>query len=148
MNREAINVALVSALSNISIANGYALDVTGVHRELRTVDDVDTNEFPALFVEDDGNDQVIYKSGLHVIELPINVIGYVLRIPNEPITTTLNRLDTAVIRAVGADPTLGGACTEALPAGSSYRSGSRAVDYAAFIRPIDIRYKNTLENGL
>jgi len=148
MNREAINVALVDAFRNISVANGYDLDITAVERQLRTIADINDNEFPILFVEDDGNDAIHYKSGVHEIEFDINIVGFVRHIPAESISTALNRLDTAVIRAVGADTSLGGACTEALPANSRYRSGSRAVEYGAFIRPIHIRYKNTLAAGL
>jgi len=148
MSRESINVALALALTQISVANGYALDVMSVEREFRTIDDIEDAQMPILFVEDDGKDTIQYRSVTHDISFPVSVIGFVKRVSGENISTTLNKLDTAVIRAIAADTTLGGTAVEALPAGSTYRSGSRGVDYGAFIRPIEIRYKNTLDAGL
>lgn len=109
--REKILQDLKTALQNITIANGYTLDISLVSRELKHWEE--TQRFPSLFVID-GDERIEWSTTENLNSAPfgIKVIGYVKKAKSQDgdLSQELNKLIRDFKVAALADLTRGGNC--------------------------------------
>lgn len=124
-----------------------------VTRQFQHFSKLGKSQFPCVIVEDDGNEEIEYKSGGYAnITFSINLIGYV----SDPktLSTSLNQLDVLVKKTLGADfLNSTGVMRSAGLIGFTVkplveRSGTESNPYGHFIREIELEYEGQLSEGL
>ena len=146
-SKEAALVALQTRLETITIANGYALDIQKVTRQFETIDSLSAPSFPALIIEDDGPETVDFKTGGFAdIQAEVNIIGYVNN--KDEVSTKLNQLDAALVKAIHSEQTLSGAVASISIEPVKDRSGSQFNPFGFFVRPVKLFYEVELSNGI
>jgi len=118
-----------------------------VSREFKPIDEISSVQFPAVIIEDDGVEEIFWKTGgLADVSFEVNIIGYVNQ--TNGVSTALNLLDDALKKIIFTDLTLGGkvAIIRILP--YTERSGSKFAPYGFFERPVRITYEGLTSGGL
>ena len=149
-DKEAALVALKTRLETITTGNGYPFNVKKVTRQFKTIKTFGVKDFPALIIEDDGSEEIDFKtggtSGLAGIEAIVNIIGYVSG--KNDISTRLNELDAALVKAIHSEQTLGGAVGAIAIEPTTDKSGSKFTPYGFFVRPVRLFYEVQLSSGI
>lgn len=146
-DKETALEALKTALQGITIANGYALDVKKVTRQFQHIDQVAATSFPVLIIEDDGAEEIDFKtSGFADMQIQVNIIGYVKN--KNAVSTKLNQLDAALAKVLHGEQTLAGAVGSVSIEPVEERSGSKFKPYGFFKRPVKLFYEVQLSNGI
>lgn len=146
-DKESALVAIKTELETITITNGYSFDIKKVTRQFETIKNIAVTDFPCLIIEDDGAEELDFKTGGFAdIQVDINIIGYVNNRDN--VSTKLNELDNALTKAIYSNPTLSGAVGHVSIVEIKERSGSQYNPYGFFVRPIKLFYEVQLPNGL
>ena len=146
-NKEAALVALKARLETITIANGYPFDIKKVTRQFKTIKAFAVKDFPILMIEDDGSEDIDFKTGGFAgMEEVVNILGYV-RGKND-ISTRLNELDAALVKAIHSEQTLGDAVAAIAIEPTTDKSGSKFNPYGFFVRPVRLFYEVQLSDGI
>ena len=123
------------------------------YRVFKNIDDMATNQLPAIIIEDDGEETFEEKSGDYVdVAFVISVIGYIHSTKNP--STVLNELDQLTKTALGQDfldssgfmRTAGLSGFRILPLVE--RSGTDIAPYGFFEREVELTYEGRLSTGL
>ncbi len=145
-DRESSLVALGEVLIN---TEGIKL----VTRQFKNIDDLSTENIPAIIIEDDGEETITEKSGDFAdITFIVSLIGYI-NTKVDP-STALNELDQLTKTALGQDflnssglmRTAGLSGFRILPLVE--RSGTEIAPYGFFEREVEITYEGRLSTGL
>lgn len=145
--REAALTALKTQLQNITEDNGYPVTVKAVRREYLDMKDIPATQIPLLVIEDDGEEEILYKTGDFAdVLFQVNIRGYVNSI--DGLSTPLNVLDVAAKKAIGQDLTLGGNAFSVTILPYTDRSGNETTPFAFFVRPIRITYEGRITQGM
>ena len=143
--REAAVAKLVTNLAAISIANGYTLDIGKVARNI-SVDDLSSQQFPAVMVVDNDDEEREPKSSSFAdVYFTVNLVGFVSS--RDSASTDMNELDVAFKKAINANRTLGGivANVTILPRVETDLDGGEIE--SAFTRPVQVYYEANEVNG-
>ena len=147
MAREASLVALTELLEGISLANDYDIQVNKVVREMPDIKNLAKTEFPCLVIEDDGDEEIFWKTGGFAdITFIINIIGWVQS--RADLSTAMNLLDVAVKKAIGTNKTLGNTVVSMKVLPYIERSGSENAPFGFWVRPVVITYEGLEAEGL
>ena len=145
-DREKSIAALVTVLQAVDT-------VKAVTREFKTIKEIAATAFPTIIIEDDGREEIEYKTGDFAdIKFTISIIGYVSKAKNT--TTAVNELDVETKKALGVDflsstgvmRSAGVSGFRILPLVE--RSGSEIAPYGFFEREIELTYESQLSLGL
>ncbi len=145
-DRESSLVALGQVLIN---TEGIKL----VTRQFKNIDDLSTENIPAIIIEDYGEETITEKSGDFAdVAFIVSLIGYI-NTKVDP-STALNELDQLTKKALGQDflnssglmRTAGLSGFKILPLVE--RSGTESAPDAFFEREIEITYEGRLSTGL
>lgn len=80
------------------------------------------------------------------MEEVVNILGYV-RGKND-ISTRLNELDAALVKAIHSEQTLGDAVAAIAIEPTTDKSGSKFNPYGFFVRPVRLFYEVQLSDGI
>jgi len=143
--REACVAAVVTALANITIGNGY-LNTLGQSpsRMLEQSDGWPDALLPAVFVDDSATEpsvQYLLNKAAYVT-FTLDIAGYTAA------AADVNALDADIKRAIASDPTLGGTAMSAVVAPQQVRSSTAVSTRGRFVRPIEITYFADTREGL
>lgn len=145
--REAILIALATALAGITKANGYTLDVKHISRQWKQVEDLAATQIPAILIIDDGPEDIIELSGDAAdVEFNVSLIAYIS--DNENPSSALNEIDVAMKKAVAANETLAGLVTLMTVLPYNTRDVSTLPPWAWVDRPVKITYEGSFSAGL
>ena len=145
--RESILAALKAVLEDIKTGNGYTLSVAHVSRQWKQVEDISSQQLPAVLIIDDGPEEIEENTGdVADVSFIVSLIGYVE--DHENPSTALNELDVAVKKAVATNETLGGLITLIEIQPYRTRDVSTLPPFAWFDRPVKIYYEGTFSEGL
>ena len=124
-----------------------------VTREFKGIDELAVTQFPAIIIEDDGEEDITYKTGDFAdISFGVSIIGYI-RSMEDP-STKLNELDKLTKKALGVDflDSSGFMMTAGLSGFSILplveRIGSAIAPLALFERTVQLTYESRLSEGL
>lgn len=145
--REAALVAIEKLLKGININDGFEVNVKKVDRQFQDIDQLSNADFPALIIEDDGEETITRKTGGFAdVTFTCHIYGYVK--DNLALSTAMNKLDVSLKKAIGLDTTLGNTVVyvEVMP--YIERSGTEHAPHGYFIRPLEITYEGQTAQGL
>lgn len=127
--------------------------VKAVTREFKTIKEISTPMFPTIIIEDDGAEEIDWKSGDFAdVMFTVSIIGYVNKAKD--VSQALNELDVLLKKALGTDfLSSTGVMRSAGISGFRVmplveRSGSETTPYGFFEREIQLTYESRLSLGL
>jgi len=146
-DRESCMSALYQVLTNVE-------GIKKVTREFVQITQVGAPNFPCVIIEDDGKEEIFYKTGDFAdITFTVSIIGYINSSKGQT-SQNINALDKLVKKTLGTDfLDSSGIMRSAGLAGFRIRelverSGSEIAPYGFFEREIELTYESRLQDGL
>jgi hypothetical protein len=97
---------LKAALAGITIANGYQSDVASASRQFESWENMTSEKFPALFLLDDGREEIEDIAGDWVIAIMYpTIVGYVR--DKTDIALAFGKMDADIKKFLYSSPNLG-----------------------------------------
>lgn len=142
--REQIMTRVVSAIQDITIANGYLHDLGDVSRAYEPSESLVPSKLPFAMVLDNGYENNIehLTGGKSKVSFDVPVVGYTAT------QSSLNDFDADIKAALDKDHNLGGLVVSVLPTAQIERSTDITRSTGKFVRTFEITYIGNRSEGL
>jgi hypothetical protein len=148
ITREDLLLAIENNIRNVKIANGFAIDVKYVSRQLTLLKNLPATTFPAIIIEDLGDISLNYWTG-GVAEMIIEInLRMITKAEYRDNTTSLNLIDKEVIKSLAADQKLSNMVSLLKIENRKTENIDNTYPFVEVNRRITVNYTSTIASGL